>query len=238
MGPSGPSDSVVDNFHASVALAPTQNNAWSPLVDGIKKISHRRPGNHQLVYPGRHGAWNHLLFWKADGRALIKKDKQMLSGEFCLPIGDGGADVPFVLMMKPKQSYLAKGGGALQKGKTSCAIDLSCKCDSLLPKDCSTLEFCLSVGSKNLDKLQPQRGPFSHDFLQRMGTNLDTEKWNVASAVDDDKEFIVALEVLNLQSHGNKEVLPPFSAGIRGDMASEEAKGSPRTLNLNVRDAL
>lgn len=98
----------------------------------------------------------------------------------------------------------------MSKGHKACTIDLSCKDDEKLREDFSTLEFCMAVGSKNPDRMLTPRGPFTQDFLLRKVTNLDKEKWNVAAAVDDDEEFIVALEVRNLRSQGDvpdKEVL-------------------------------
>merc|ERR1711871_224913 len=102
----------------------------------------------------------------------------------------------------------------MSKGNKACTIDLSCKAEGL-QEDASTLEFYMAIGSKDPKKMQAPKGPFSQNFLLRKVTNLDKpeEKWNVAAAVDDDEEFIVALEVRNLKSKGDvpdEEVLGPM----------------------------
>jgi len=192
----------------AMVLVLVQND---PLLAGMAKVSGRPDGVHHLVSRGRHGGWNHLIFYKMDGRKLKSDDQQATSKEFDLPIGKEGAGVPFMLIIHPKMAYQAKGGRSFKKSKGVCTAEVKCNQPEALQDECSNLEYYLSVGPEMSEKQQAPRGPFAHNFLENTtaqlpkGNDGKSDQWNLQAAVGKDGKLIVALEVLNLKFKGGKE---------------------------------
>lgn len=184
-----------------------ESDPSDPLHQAIKKVSRLPDGVHHFAESCEEGYYNHYVLYKTNGAKLKSMNKQDVSREFFLPIGAVEGGVAFRMVLHPKLSYLSKGGGCFKKARGVSSIELKCLSDTALCDKDATLNFDLAVGSDGHGKFDPRRGPFNHNFKQNNNAQLpkDKEQWNLTQAVGQDGKFIVALEVLNLTSDGNKQ---------------------------------
>lgn len=98
-------------------------------------------------------------------------------------------------MIYPKAVSDSKGGASFKKSRGHGFVQL--KCEAELAEAIANVRFRISIGSG--DKLQPPRGPVSHNFSSSAvcGLPKDQEEWDFSSVVDPDSAtFVVCLEIV------------------------------------------
>lgn len=132
--------------------------------------------------------------WTVDAHKLDKKDKQAVSPPFNLSFGERDSDVPFKLIIYPKNVSEAKGGASFRKAKGKGFVQLKCEADLALAAQ--DIKFSLSVGHEG--KMEKRRGPVSHNFSQSAvcGLPKGEDEWDFNACKDEhSKTFVICLEV-------------------------------------------
>lgn len=131
--------------------------------------------------------------WIVDSRKLRGNDKQAVSPSFDLTCG--GRQLPFKMMIYPKQVTEQKGGASFKKSKGRGSVTIKCEAD--VHHGSTPLKFRIYTGQGT--SKQPPRGPVEHDFSASAVCMLprNIEEWDFQEVVDRASGvFVVGLEVL------------------------------------------
>lgn len=142
---------------------------------------------------------NQRVWWNVRASTLESNDKDVVSQQFALNVGDEGP-VNFKLGLYPKVSSDARGGASFRRAKGKGRVTLMC-IDSV--RTHTVLKFLIAVGPKAArpedEGFASPRGPVTHDFFERKFASLPTgsDEWDFRKAKDPSTEsFTVCLQIL------------------------------------------
>jgi hypothetical protein len=117
----------------------------------------------------------------------------VVSPEFLLEVA-GQGPLRFKIAIHPTAVVDKFHGRGFKKAKGRGNLEL--KCESDIPAGASSeVTFCFRIGRE--DRMQPRRGPFTHDFSERVCAQLpkNQQEWDFKAAIDESGHFVVSLEV-------------------------------------------
>jgi len=133
-----------------------------------------------------------LVQWAVDAKKLDSQDKQAVSPQFLVDLPGFGPQ-PFKMTIYPKVINDGKRGASFKKAKGRGRVVL--KCEAQLPQGVPDVAFRIGIGRG--EKVQPYRGPLTHNFSERSmcGLAKSHEEWDLGAAVDETGTFLVSLEL-------------------------------------------
>jgi hypothetical protein len=167
---------------AAPKAAPAEEAAVPPPPDAL-------PPNALVCTLAETGSTH--VHWAVDGRKLDSQDRQVISPEFMIDMGDMGPQ-RFKMAIHPTAVLDKFHGRGFKKAKGRGKIEL--KCESQLPQGIPDVVFSFRIG--RADRMQPPRGPVTHNFSERScaGLQKNQEEWELKSAIDETGTFVVSLQ--------------------------------------------
>jgi len=131
------------------------------------------------------------IIWTVDGKKLRGNDRMTVSPGFLLSGATDDSALPF------KMVITAQGGSSFRKTQGKGVVQLKCEGPREGQK---SIAFSLSVGSGHHSdsRLQPQRGPVTHNFGQSgiCGLPKKCEVWDFSQVLHEQSQtFVVVLDV-------------------------------------------
>jgi len=169
---------------------------WSDAYDGVEIVEKTHAKKNVLESAvSVNDDVVHRVRWTVDARKLKSKDKEAVSPAFT--IGEDG--IEFKMILRPRETSEAKGGGSFKKARGRGVVLLRCL-ERLTPDTSDWTTFQISIGNPAdaANQRQP-RGPVEHNFGLKPigGLPQGQDQWNFSQVVDKNTEtFVVILEVL------------------------------------------
>lgn len=130
-----------------------------------------------------------IVEWLVKESRLRSLDKQAVSPSFKISLPDQDS-ATFRIMITPAARSDSRGAGSFKQSKGRGRISVKCVEP---PADMKHMTLTLSLRVGEGPTGEPQRGPFTHDFIDRSCFEQQDDTWNFGLACDSRRVFAIQL---------------------------------------------